>query len=299
MRIAILLVSLFLTNEISACCAEETRCLTEMLITRKSPIYYAKVISSTDKNGEWSAKLKILESFFDANNVDTISIETGGIGWSTGGTLLKEGSMWLIYDGFSICSNFTKQADSTSKFLSELNMLRQFEDVIYNKKSKKINITDSIAGIYLIATFKKGLPNGSFEHYYSSGEIKAKSKYKNGIKEGNWTLYYTNGKVKSDINYENGQLNGRHITYDQTGRTIKDYTFLNNKVTESTTYKYIIKYYSNRTIKEEYTLKNGNSVDGKWNTYYENGKLKSAQLYSENKRIGVKKNYRIDGTEIK
>lgn len=296
-------ICILFSLEMFAFCAEDTRSLTEMLMNRKSPVFYGTVISSTDDNGNWSATIKVIDSFFDLQKLETLTIETGSLNSSTGGSLLHIGTTWLIYDGFSICSRFTKEADSSAKFIAELEMLRQFEALIMNKKSKKISLTNSDGNLLVKGYFKKGKPQGVWEHFFEDGTLKTKETYNSGVLNGTYITYNSKGKILKEFLYIKGKVATFSIhTYGNKDGYISEsiYEDRDKLIGEQETYFIVSKkYFLNGNLAEEYTTKYEHGIpllDGAWNSYYENGNIKLSEVYSDNKLLKSTK-YSIDGYE--
>lgn len=233
-----------------------------------------EVVESYNNNGNCSAKIRIIESFFGKPSKDTIIIQTGEVNTPTTilsvtGQHLKVGSKWLVYDGFT-CNKFTKRVTESESLDAELNIVRTFDKIITNRETTNIELTYRNGNIVVQGSFKKGLPNG------------------------NWKHYSENGTLKVEENYKKGNLNGIHKEFDDKEQLIKQCEYLKFQVL-CNNYKYVKTYYSNRKIEEEYTLKNGIMVDGEWKTYYNNGQLKSLQVYKDNKPCGIWISYSESG----
>lgn len=70
-----------------------------------------------------------------------------------------------------------------------------------------------------------GYKNGSWEYFYSTGELMSKGQYKNNKKQGMWNYYYQDGKVEQKGSYRNGQPEGLWSWYYPSGilRREEDY----------------------------------------------------------------------------
>ena len=265
-RTLVILFSIIYSLSGYACCVEDSRTFTKMLLQRTKIIYFMEVIESYNNNGKCSAKVKIIESFFGKSQNDTIIIQTGEVNTPTTdlsvtGQHLKTGSKWLVYDGFT-CNTFTKEVTNSKSLEQELNIVRTFDDIISNKKTANLKLT------------------------YINDKIIMEGRFKNGLADGNWKHYSYIGKLKVEENYKKGKIVGLYKEFNDNGKVIKECNYLDSNIL-CDTYKYIKTYHSNNNLKEEYVIKNGNMVDGEWKTYYENGQLKSFQEYKDNSPFGT------------
>jgi antitoxin component YwqK of YwqJK toxin-antitoxin module len=157
-----------------------------------------------------------------------------------------------------------------------------------------------------------GVYEGEWIHYYKSGAIKAKGNYVNSKKEGKWIYYYANGKKEQEGNFTDNQLKGSWIWYYQNGQvkrkefynrkellegTVFEYDSLGNEMTRGDYYNGLKEgewFYHVGDHKEvgEYTL---GFETGKWNHYYQNGKLAFTGTYDEGEPKGKHIYYHKNG----
>ncbi len=71
-----------------------------------------------------------------------------------------------------------------------------------------------IKGVY---EWNHGVPDGTYQDYFSSGKPSAIGHFTNGLQDSIETIYYENGKIKTICYYENGERNGKFYSYFQNG----------------------------------------------------------------------------------
>ena len=148
-----------------------------------------------------------------------------------------------------------------------------------------------------------GVYEGEWTHYYKSGAVKSKGNYSNSRKEGKWIYYYANSKKEQEGSFTDNQLKGSWIWYYQNGQvkrkefynrkellegTVYEYDSLGNEMTRGDYYNGLKEgewFYQVGDHKEvgEYTL---GLETGKWNHYYQNGKLAFTGTYDEGEPKG-------------
>ncbi len=78
-----------------------------------------------------------------------------------------------------------------------------------------------------------GVRDGSYQKYYSSGEIRVEGEYENGFKKGTWTYSYKGtGTIKSVGEYVKGVKEGEWKYYDKKENLIKTEVYKNGKLPE-------------------------------------------------------------------
>lgn len=65
-------------------------------------------------------------------------------------------------------------------------------DITYYFKNKTV---------YREVFYTNRKPNGKFNEYFVTGELKEVGKYEKGLREGNWKVYYRNGKIRQKGKY--------------------------------------------------------------------------------------------------
>ena len=152
--------------------------------------------------------------------------------------------------------------------------------------------------LYALATFNKGLLNGSYEEYRYKN-ISKRYNYKNGLQEGEQITFYSEGNKRSTTNYkkgvrlsmtnlhENGQLedtetydelgqrNGTVISYDNTGKVKNETTYVHGSMQGKS-----IDYNPDGTTKIAYYK--DSKPEGVYQMLYTNGKTKTEGLNNNN-----------------
>lgn len=83
-------------------------------------------------------------------------------------------------------------------------------------------IIDGYLSEYILADFKDGMYNGSFQHL-KNNKLKAEGTYKEGRKDGIYKEYYSDGvKLKKETPFTEGKLNGIVKTYYTDGKIEKE-----------------------------------------------------------------------------
>lgn len=179
--------------------------------------------------------------------------------------------------------------------------------------------------IYIIILFLFSLqfsmaqdnPDGTYQEFYDSGELKKEGHYKNNKRVGEWKQYYKNGQVSKAYSYNDGKYNDASISYYENGiishkTELEDDVYVSFRYYESGNldskrqYKsgYFKSYYENGAKEIEANYFEFELV-GEWKKYYENGKLEWLVTYKDGYRNGVYKNYNengdliVEGTTVK
>lgn len=158
--------------------------------------------------------------------------------------------------------------------------------------------------------FAQDQPNGPYQEFYDSGELKKEGHYKNNKRVGNWKRYYKNGQISKDYSYTDGKYNLEAISYYKNGivslKTIKeDNVYIRYKYYESGKLKYkrqyksgyYIGFYESGGKKIEATYLDFDLV-GEWKKYYETGELEWSVNYKNGYRNGPYKKYSKNGDLI-
>lgn len=124
----------------------------------------------------------------------------------------------------------------------------------------KHRIIDGYRSEYLLAEFKDGMYNGTYQHF-KSNKLKEEGIYKEGRKDGTYLKYYSDGvKVEKETPYKDGKLNG------------------------------IVKsFYTNGQLESEkgYTMSVEDGIERKYN--YETGKVTTEKNYKNGVQHGSQK----------
>jgi len=166
-----------------------------------------------------------------------------------------------------------------------------------------------------IARYKNGDLDGKTELFDSLGIKLETIAYKDSLRDGKTSQWWPNGEAHKRYTYELGILEGRYEEWDSLGTDIvkgyyvqgsrhkkwlyfdsegrrDKYVFLDM---DSTITDYQFKYYPNWQIKEEPEFNDFGLYDGKWKSFYEDGKTKKTYRYSENKKENIWLSYHQDG----
>ena len=131
----------------------------------------------------------------------------------------------------------------------------------------------SLFFILLISTEEKKF----VRNYDSNGNLVSEGWSNNNQKIDFWTFYYPNGEIAKKGHFDYGKKTGYWHFYTETSKLIKEGTNVNNKPNH-----WWIFYKNSGTLKIQ--LKDG-LKDG-YALVYRNNRLKKAQRYEANKKIG-------------
>lgn len=197
-----------------------------------------------------------------------------------------------------------------------------------------------------IARFNNGKDNDTAYVYYESGDIKAFIIHVDGVEHGTWGYWYDNGEedyseqqvawgntydmgnkigtwyffaengdttkilnyeadmlngesryfhdsglIKKSVNYKNNKMNGLYITYfDNEESSVKTSKTYNNDKADGKAQSY----YESGALKSETEFDNGKKT-GKWTIYYENGQIKQTGYFKNDYQDGVWEIFLEDG----
>ena len=144
----------------------------------------------------------------------------------------------------------------------------------------------------VVANYRKGVLNGTWTEYYTTGERRESGTFKNGKREGNWYAVYPNQDTMIVANYTNGILNGTYIDFYQSKQIRSQGSYADGKRIGTWMFSNLKKSSREITI-ANYT---NDTLDGKYE------KLKDSTVierltYSMGKLNGVRETFRIDGTK--
>jgi antitoxin component YwqK of YwqJK toxin-antitoxin module len=128
--------------------------------------------------------------------------------------------------------------------------------------------------------------------YYPNWQIKEEPEFNDfGLYDGKWKSFYEDGKTKKTYRYSENKKENIWLSYHQDGRR-ENYNFYN---LDTLVTDYNFEYYDNLQIKEEPEFNDSGLYDGKWKSFYEDGKTKKTYRYSENKKENIWLSYHQDG----
>ena len=142
------------------------------------------------------------------------------------------------------------------------------EGIITNEGMKEGEWND----YYIDGTLKaKGnylsnLRTGKWGFYYKNGSVEQRGSYKNGKEEGLWEWYYENESIKRQEEYYNGKEEGEYIEYDTSGNIVVSGKYFDGQKEGAWTIKA-----GDNSETGSYV---GDLKDGKWKSFYADGKIK-------------------------
>lgn len=161
------------------------------------------------------------------------------------------------------------------------------------------------------------LLHGNYKHYDENGNLRQYKNYYLGLLDGDTKDWDSLGNITSKAKYSKGNIiywkfQNKSKFWVETnggifkeGRSIKIYTQNNSLISE----KILLPNFSEHTktfyensgkIKEDYTSSGGDYLEGKYTSYFENGKIEVEGQYFDrqltNIKVGTWKWYKSDGT---
>ena len=135
--------------------------------------------------------------------------------------------------------------------------------------------------------------------YYANGQIKEEPSFVNGKADGIWLRYSEGGNKIRQLEYLKGRKHGTWIKWWENGEKKEEGLYLGNKKEEQWTYydsgrrsrynffrsdellaSYDFEYYANGQLKEEPSFNEDGVREGEWIQYFESGKKKSEEMYT-------------------
>lgn len=118
--------------------------------------------------------------------------------------------------------------------------------------------------------YKNGKKDGIWNTYYKDGSLYVTGRYEHGKKEGEWKVFFENGATKQTSFYTNNIEDGEFVQYHPDGKTIK----MKGKIIQG-------------------------RREGKFYSYFPEGKINSEVEYKEGRRTGIARMYDQNGGVIK
>ncbi len=167
--------------------------------------------------------------------------------------------------------------------------------------------------LYQINSYTKGVKNGVFKEFTSSGDLLIDGNYIAGKKNGYWIYYYSNKNIDMQGGFKDNQQHGYWKFYYPKGQIYYEGEFINGQ--KDSTWKF---YYNNGNLWRNgiYSLdqKNGlwttfyenniksmeghfinNLEDGLWTSWYENGQIKDKGFFEKGNMDAHWKGYYMNG----
>jgi antitoxin component YwqK of YwqJK toxin-antitoxin module len=147
---------------------------------------------------------------------------------------------------------------------------------------------DETATDGLRTTGYRHIINGQYDNvlvtYWPSGNHKEIIEYANGLRHGRAMSYYEDGSDHVKCSYKSGQLDGEYQEFYDNGKLHIKGNYTNDGFVEQTIY------YTNGQVASSYDFV---SIDGQmcphgyYNTFHENGRIKTSGQYDYGKKIGT------------
>ena len=282
-----------------ACCMEDNRTLSELLLQDKRMIVFkCRILSSyTDTNSNFLSSALLIEVYFGEVKSKYVTLNTGSKYSSTGGWQLSVGSEMMIYTygsgpGFScggICDNRTHPVPDNKAGESEVQILKSFAAIYKKSKSGIFKFLTADNTILSEGVFKKGVPVGVWKHYNYNGKIKQQI----NLDTGDAIQYNVNGEVtQENIAYQDSVVTVVYIDKQKNLTKLRQV-----KMPNDTGYVYLFyDYFQNGRVKSiegnSYVQRATGSVSGKgkagmYREYYDNGTLRLKGEHALNRRTGL------------
>ncbi|MCI5054994.1 MAG: hypothetical protein MRY83_02735 [Flavobacteriales bacterium] len=138
---------------------------------------------------------------------------------------------------------------------------------------------------------EKGIKNGPWKEYYSTGELRAEGTYKGGLRVGVWVFYHLNGKVEQKGKYDAaGRPSGDWKWYYDNGAVQREESFYAGKE-EGT----LIEYNDTGRVISQGEYLDGER-EGEW--FYQMGDYREEGKYQGGQRVGEWKHYYLSNDEV-
>ena len=147
---------------------------------------------------------------------------------------------------------------------------------------------------HFIIQYKEGKKEGLYLELDKQGRLLKKVDYKNDMMYGLNCAWRTNGLISVKQEYKEGQLDGRSLIYNEYGFIQEESQYKSgNRDGVTIWYAYADK--QQGPIYVMYTYKDG-KFEGVQETYYEDGRVKTHKMFSNNVQNGPAIEYYEDGS---
>ncbi|WP_077404658.1 toxin-antitoxin system YwqK family antitoxin [Cellulophaga omnivescoria] len=225
--------------------------------------------------------------------------------------------VWKTYDE---TGNLTKEINFSAKakdnyvkkeYFNDNKTLKSIVEYDNEKEEGTRKVYYENGQLRLLATYKNQALNGAYKEYFNNGQLKEEGQRKEGKKIGYWKEYKEDGKIMHNHKYETDHCCAPSEMIDyyyhndgNLSSIIKQFDHKKNPSNENESYfgRLVQKKYSeNGNLSEVISKKKNNYnsysvLDGLYQQYSISGKLKSEGYYSNDKKTGTWKYYKLDGT---
>lgn len=147
---------------------------------------------------------------------------------------------------------------------------------------------------HFIIQYKEGKKEGLYLELDKQGRLLKKVDYKNDMMDGLNYAWRTNGLISVKQEYKEGELDGRSLIYNEYGFIQEESQYKSgNRDGVTIWYAYADK--QQGPIYVMYTYKDG-KFEGVQETYYEDGRVKTHKMFSNNVQNGPAIEYYEDGS---
>lgn len=230
-----------------------------------------------------------------------------------------ENAAKVVRDAATNSSEFTKNPIDISELLPELstdekNVIVQANGYQYSLEQLRKNLIAANDAYHKALAELRARPvDGPFELRYANGQFKLRGTYKNGQRDGLWESFNENGELDSKGIYENGlktgpwtslqygglvcvaeylagKLHGSYFVRNQDGQLLErgSYTHGNRQgLWES--------WHANATLESKQQFDGGLLIDGTYESFFDNGNLRSRTTYRSGQPHGISESWYING----
>lgn len=147
---------------------------------------------------------------------------------------------------------------------------------------------------HFIIQYKDGKKDGLYMEFDKQANIIKKIDYKNDMIDGQSCVWYKGGRLSCKQEYKEGKQDGRSIICYDNGFLQEESDYKDGKRHGTTIwYSYADKMQGNKAVM--YTYQNG-LFEGLQETYYDDGKVKSQKMFSNNVANGAAIEFYEDGS---
>jgi antitoxin component YwqK of YwqJK toxin-antitoxin module len=142
------------------------------------------------------------------------------------------------------------------------------EGIITNegKKEGAWKYFNAEGSVHSNGSYTNNLLNGAWKYFYGDGKTEQTGVYKNGKTNGLWEWYYKNGNLKREEEFFEGKEEGIYVEYDTLSEVIVSGKYFDGQREGEWYYKV-----GDYSEKGKYVA---DLKDGKWQSFYSDGKLK-------------------------